>query len=71
MTFQTLTSSSQVREVLAAAGYTQKVAKKDVLGTWVRADGKTTRVGSSLSKNFKTGQSSQGYGAAWVYRVAL
>jgi hypothetical protein len=71
MTFQTLTSSSQVREVLAAAGYTQKVAKKDVLGTWVSKDGKTTRVGMSLSKSFKTGQSSQGYGAAWVYRVAL
>ena len=71
MTFQTLTSSTQVREVLAAAGYTQKFAKKDVLGTWINKDGKTTRVGTSLSKNFKTGQSSQGIGAVWVYRVAL
>jgi hypothetical protein len=71
MTFQTLTSSTQVREVLAAAGYTQKVAKKDVLGTWISKDGKIARVGSCLAKSYKTGQSSMGAGAPWVYRVAL
>lgn len=71
MNFQTFNSSAQVREALAAAGYTQKVVKKDVQGTWINKEGKTTRVGMSLSKSFKTGQSSQGFGAAWVYRVAL
>ncbi len=71
MTFQTFTKSAHVREALVAAGYSQKFAKKDVLGTWIKQDGKTTRVGMSLSKAYKTGQSSQGYGAAWVYRVAL
>ena len=69
-TINTFKSAAEVREILAAMGYSKKVATKQATGSWVNESGYEVRVGMCLAPNFRTSQSSCGAGAPWVYSIA-
>ncbi|MDB5612094.1 MAG: hypothetical protein JWP25_8994 [Bradyrhizobium sp.] len=66
---QQLTSAAEVRSLLAQAGFTKKRNPANCQGEWINKAGQIARVGMGLAKSFRTGQSSIGAGAPWVYTV--
>lgn len=68
---QTFNTSTEARQALAAAGYTQKTAVggKSVLGTWIKGN-VTIKVGSTLRKGFRPDRYCP-LGSNWIYSARL